>query len=345
MNDLQKLFNSELNAIQQGERQLIQALPRICQLAESPELKRAFAEHTEQSNGHVARLDQVFAAVPMSPQHKPCHGLAGLVDETLSVAEDFRGHPALDAALVAAGQKLAHYEISAYGTLSSWAEELGIEEPSRLLQDNLKEAKQLDASLARLAEAAATSGVKPGLTADLRILFLRYLRTAFDAEHLLVIGLNELHYYAASAILKLAIRQHRAQTEKHAERLEKVFSQIGETADRKPCEGAEGILDDAQVSVMEFLGNSALDAALICAAQKAEHYEITTYNSLLLWAHKLGFDEITSLLEDNLSDEISADKKLTFAAEFLRNPKAKKSDRPKRAAEEAEFLKLATHAG
>jgi len=146
-------------------------------------------------------------------------------------------------------------------------------------------------------------------------------------------------------LLKFAVHYHRSQTEKHATRLEKVFRSVDESIDRKPCDGIEGIIDDAQVGVMEFLGNSALDAALIAAAQKAEHYEIAMYQSLILWAHFLGEDDVIGLLDDNLSDEISTDKKLSFAAEYLRNPKAAKRDTSKHTAEEAEFLKMATHAG
>jgi ferritin-like metal-binding protein YciE len=179
---------------------------------------------------------------------------------------------------------------------------------------------------------------------DLERLFIRQLREMYDAENLLIPALEELAYYADSRLLKFAFRHHRSQTEKHVERLQKVFKEIGALPDRLPCSGIEGIIDDAQVSVEEFLGNPALDAALIAAAQKAEHYEICAYGSLCSWAEELGCDEALDLLKDNLSDEKFTDHALTLAGEILRNPKANRQDMPKRSSETAEFLKLATHA-
>lgn len=179
---------------------------------------------------------------------------------------------------------------------------------------------------------------------DLERLFIRELREIFDAEHLLVSALAELAYYAQSPLLKFAIKHHKSQTEKHVERVEQVFRCIGQTPDRLPCDGIEGIIDDAQVSVFEFLGNSALDAALIAAAQKAEHYEIVAYGSLCTWAKELGWTDALRLLKENLSDEKATDRKLTLAAEWLRNPKAKRHDSMKRPPEMAEYLKEATHA-
>jgi ferritin-like metal-binding protein YciE len=96
---------------------------------------------------------------------------------------------------------------------------------------------------------------------------------------------------------------------------------------------------------MEFMGNSALDAALIAAAQKAEHYEIVTYGTLCSWARELRHEGVLALLEENLKDEKATDRNLTLAAESLRNPAAKRHNYSKRSAEMAEFLKEATHAG
>lgn len=176
-------------------------------------------------------------------------------------------------------------------------------------------------------------------------LFIRQLREIYDAEHLLVSALAEVAFYANSAILKFAVRQHKSQTEKHVYRLEEVFRELGHAPDRKRCPGIEGIIDDAQIKVMQFQHNSAQDAALISAAQKAEHYEITTYGTLCSWAKTLGYDEALSLLKHNLKEEISADRKLSFAAELLSNPKAERHATPSRPPDKAEFLKTITHAG
>jgi ferritin-like metal-binding protein YciE len=94
---------------------------------------------------------------------------------------------------------------------------------------------------------------------------------------------------------------------------------------------------------MEFLDNSALDAALIAAAQKAEHYEITSYRMLCSWARELGMERVMSLVEENLSDEEQTDKALTVVADFSRNPSAARHDSPKKSDEEAALAKAITH--
>ncbi len=178
---------------------------------------------------------------------------------------------------------------------------------------------------------------------DLQNLFLIELRQVYDAEHQLAGALAELEKYATSKMLKLALGHHRKQTENHFKRLEKAFDELGESALRRHCQAVEGIIDEAQVLVMEFLGNPALDAALIAAGQKAEHYEITAYGTLCSWAKELGYDKVLSLLKDNLSEEKMADKALSLLAETACNKGAAKQDSPKRTDEEAEFLKAITH--
>ncbi len=178
---------------------------------------------------------------------------------------------------------------------------------------------------------------------DLEKLFVTELGEIYDAEHQLVSALEELQKYSISKLLKLAFAHHAKQTRKHSERLEKVFQELGVSPQRRPCMGIEGILDEAQTLVEEFMHNPALDAALIGAAQKAEHYEITSYGSLCAWAKQLGKQKAVSLLEENLSDELQTDKALSLLAHYSRNPKAEQQDSAKRPAEEAELLKAITH--
>jgi ferritin-like metal-binding protein YciE len=154
MNDLEKLFLSELRDMYDGEQRLVKALPEMEKSAESGELKSAFHEHCEQTKNHVNRLERVFNVLGQEPRRKTCKGLEGIIDEGGMIAREFEGNSALDAALIEAGQKAEHYEITSYGTLCTWAEELGRSEILPLLRENLSEEKQTDAKLTRLATAA-----------------------------------------------------------------------------------------------------------------------------------------------------------------------------------------------
>ncbi len=178
---------------------------------------------------------------------------------------------------------------------------------------------------------------------DLEKLFVSELKDMYDGEQQLVDALEQLEKNAMSGELKSAFREHREQTRRHVNRLEEVFQQIGETPKRKTCHGIEGIVDEGQMIAEEFKGNSAVDAALIAAAQKAEHYEITSYGSLCSWAEELGRDQIARLLEDTLEEEKEADMKLTRLAESIHNPGAKQQDTKKRSESAAALGKMATH--
>lgn len=154
MNDLQKLFVSELKDIYDAEQRLVQALSELEENATSGELKAAFHDHGEETKNHVNRLEQVFEHLGESPKRKTCHGIEGIVDEGQTLAQEFKGNSALDAALIGAGQKAEHYEISSYGTLCSWAKELGYAEALTLLKSNLSEEKEADAKLTALAKSS-----------------------------------------------------------------------------------------------------------------------------------------------------------------------------------------------
>lgn len=152
MNDLQKLFLTELEDMYDGEQQLVQALSEMEESAASSELKNAFHEHREQTRTHVNRLESVFRALGEEPHRRSCKGLEGIIDEGEKLAKEFRGNSALDAGLIASGQKTEHYEISSYGTLCTWAEELGDSQIASLLKENLREEKEADKKLTDLAE-------------------------------------------------------------------------------------------------------------------------------------------------------------------------------------------------
>jgi ferritin-like metal-binding protein YciE len=175
---------------------------------------------------------------------------------------------------------------------------------------------------------------------DLQKLFVSELKDIYDAEQRLVRALSELEVNATSVELKAAFHEHGEETKNHVNRLEQVFGQIGESPNRKTCHGIEGIVDEGQTLTQEFKGNSALDAALISAGQKAEHYEISTYGTLCSWAKKLGYDGAFTLLHDNLNEEKEADAKLTALAESSRNAEATLSDTKKKSESAARLRKV-----
>lgn len=152
MNDLEKLFLRELRDMYDGEQQLVKALPEMAESAESGELRDAFSEHLEQTKNHVNRLEQVFRAIGEEPQRKSCKGLEGIIDEGQLISREFKGNTALDSALIESGQKAEHYEITSYGTLCTWAKELGREQVRPLLKENMREEKEMDEKLTRLAK-------------------------------------------------------------------------------------------------------------------------------------------------------------------------------------------------
>jgi ferritin-like metal-binding protein YciE len=154
MNDLEKLFLAELKDIYDGEKQLEEALPEMEQSAHSVDLKRAFHDHLEQTHNHVNRLEKVFREIGEEPRRKSCKAMEGIIDEGETIAKEFRDNSALDAGLIEAGQKVEHYEITSYGTLCTWAEQLGKTRVADLLKETLREEKETDQKLTRLAEAS-----------------------------------------------------------------------------------------------------------------------------------------------------------------------------------------------
>jgi len=178
---------------------------------------------------------------------------------------------------------------------------------------------------------------------DLEKLFVSELKDIYDGEQQLVKALSELEEIATAGELKSAFHEHLEETKTHVNRLESVFRELGEEPDRKTCHGIEGIVDEGQTVAEEFADNSALDAALIAAGQKAEHYEITAYGTLCSWAEALGRTNVTNLLRQTLEEEKAADQKLTRIGEATRNPEAKWRDTDKKSEGAAKISKIARH--
>jgi ferritin-like metal-binding protein YciE len=151
---LQDLFHDTLKDIYFAEKKILAALPKMAKAAQSDDLRAAFAKHEEQTEQHVERLEQVFEEIDAKPQGKTCDAIVGIIAEGQEVMKEYKGAPALDAGLLAAAQAVEHYEISRYGTLITWADELGLSNSSELMRQTLDEEKETDAELTELAESA-----------------------------------------------------------------------------------------------------------------------------------------------------------------------------------------------
>lgn len=131
---LSDLFHETLKDIYFAENKIIKTLPKMAKAAQSKELTAAFNKHLKETQGQVKRLDQVFKIIGKPARGKPCEAINGITEEGAEIIKDFRGMPALDAGLLAAAQAVEHYEISRYGTLRTWAEQLGMSDAASLLQ-------------------------------------------------------------------------------------------------------------------------------------------------------------------------------------------------------------------
>ncbi|GLS20977.1 YciE/YciF family protein [Labrys miyagiensis] len=152
--ELKDLFVETLKDIYYAEKQILRALPKMAREAQSPELKKAFETHREETEGHVDRLQQVFEMIEKPARGKTCDAILGIIEEGKEVMEEFKGAPALDAGLTAAAQAVEHYEISRYGTLKTWANQLGLNDAAKLLDQTLQEEVKTDALLSKLAMAS-----------------------------------------------------------------------------------------------------------------------------------------------------------------------------------------------
>jgi ferritin-like metal-binding protein YciE len=154
-NDLHELFLDELSDLYSAEKQLTKALPKMLKAAHSDELKKAIESHLKETEGHVDRLEEIFQALDEKPKRKTCAAMEGLVKEASELLQEQKGKSSLDAAIIAAGQKVEHYEIASYGTVRSWAEQMGHEEAVELLKATLEEESAADQKLTEIAESLA----------------------------------------------------------------------------------------------------------------------------------------------------------------------------------------------
>ncbi|HEY7293241.1 MAG TPA: ferritin-like domain-containing protein [Vicinamibacterales bacterium] len=149
---LHDAFLDELRDLYDAEKQLTKALPKLAKAASSSQLRDAFESHLEETRTHVERIELIFEGLEEKARGKHCEGIAGIIEEGKSIMQEDFEESAMDACLIAAGQRAEHYEIGAYGTLIAWAEVMGHNEAVGLLQRNLQDEKAADKKLSTLAD-------------------------------------------------------------------------------------------------------------------------------------------------------------------------------------------------
>jgi ferritin-like metal-binding protein YciE len=157
---LNDLFEDTLKDVYYAENKILKALPKMAKAAHSEELRSAFQKHFKETEGQVSRLKKVFGLVDLTPKGKKCEAIEGILDEGAEIMKEFKGAPALDAGLVSSAQAVEHYEIARYGTLKRWADQLGLDEATKLLDATLSEERKTDEALTELAETMINEQAK-----------------------------------------------------------------------------------------------------------------------------------------------------------------------------------------
>jgi ferritin-like metal-binding protein YciE len=155
--DFSDLFVDTLKDIYYAEKQIYKALPKMAKAAASDELRAAFEKHHGETEGQIARLEQIFEIIGKPARGKKCDAIEGIIDEGKEIMEEYADTPALDAGLLAAAQAVEHYEISRYGTLKTWANQLGHKDAVKLIDQTLAEEKKTDEALSKLAVSAVNA--------------------------------------------------------------------------------------------------------------------------------------------------------------------------------------------
>ena len=155
MKTLKNLFLDELADMYDAEQRIVKVLPKMAKAATCDDLKGAIQAHLKETEGHVTKLEQVFASFDQKAKGKTCEATVGLLKEGDEIAAEFKGSPAINAALISAAQKVEHYEMASYGCLQEWAGLLGNEEAAGLLHEILDQEKAANETLTGLARASS----------------------------------------------------------------------------------------------------------------------------------------------------------------------------------------------
>jgi len=162
MDSLDILLEEELKDIYSAEKQLLKALPKLAKKASSDELRAALEEHLTVTEGQVTRLEEVFEALGKTAKAKTCKAMQGLIEEATEIMEEDADDAVMDAGIIAAAQKVEHYEIASYGTVRTWAKLCGEEDAAELLQQTLDEETEADQNLTELAESFVNPAAEEG---------------------------------------------------------------------------------------------------------------------------------------------------------------------------------------
>jgi len=162
MDSLDILLEEELKDIYSAEKQLLKALPKMARKASSDELRAALEEHLTVTEGQVTRLEEVFETLGKTARAKTCKAMQGLIEEATEIMEEDADDAVMDAGIIAAAQKVEHYEIASYGTVRTWAKLCGEEEAAELLQETLDEETEADQNLTELAENFVNPAAEEG---------------------------------------------------------------------------------------------------------------------------------------------------------------------------------------
>lgn len=147
-----KLFEDQLADLYYVEKQLLKALPKMAKKATNEELEAAFTSHLSETQGQVGRLEEIFRSMDKPAKGKRCPAIDGILEEGTEIMDEFSDDAALDAGLVSAAQKVEHYEITSYGSLKAWAEQLGMDDAADLIEETLEEEKGADEKLTEIGE-------------------------------------------------------------------------------------------------------------------------------------------------------------------------------------------------
>ena len=162
MESLHELYVDELKDLYSAEKQIVKALPKMVKNATNPELKEAFSNHLDETEGHVQRLEKIFQMLGEKAGGKKCKGMEGLIEEAKELLEEDATEEVLDAGLISKAQHVEHYEMAGYGTVRTYAEQLGFSDQAKLLQQTLDEEGKANELLTQIAESSVNLDAETG---------------------------------------------------------------------------------------------------------------------------------------------------------------------------------------
>jgi ferritin-like metal-binding protein YciE len=160
IDSLHALYLTELRDLYHAEKQIVKALPKMIEHTNSTDLRTALSNHLEETRGHVARLERVFGLHGEQPKAETCEGMEGIIDEGEDIVSHDENPNVRDAGIIAGAQKVEHYEIASYGSVRTWAEQMGHQEAATILQQTLNEEKRADEKLTQIAASLNLEAVR-----------------------------------------------------------------------------------------------------------------------------------------------------------------------------------------